>query len=129
MRGWITIEFLSTWVRESPLFGSSLALRCFFSGQRASEHSRLGARPDTIWRPSVLADPVLNYRDANGNSLMANDNWRGHSTIVDSDQWLCVANDVEFAIAIALSPGNYTAILSGKNNATGNALVEVYALN
>jgi PKD repeat protein len=53
----------------------------------------------------------------------------GHSTIADSDQWLCVANDVESAIAIALSPGNYTAILSGKNNATGNALIEMYALN
>jgi hypothetical protein len=38
-------------------------------------------------------------------------------------------NDVELAIAIALSPGNYTAILSGKNNATGNALTEVCALN
>jgi len=38
-------------------------------------------------------------------------------------------NDVQFAVAIALSPGNYTAILSGKNNATGNALIEVYALN
>ena len=129
MRGWITIESLSSWVREPPLFGISRVWHCSLSGHRASEHSRLGGRPDTIWRPSVLADPVLDYRDANGNSLMANYNWREHSTIADSDQWLCVANDVEFAIAIALSPGNYTAILSGKNNATGNALIEVYALN
>jgi len=123
------IEFLSTWVRESPLFDSSLTLRCFFSGQRASEHSRLGGRLTQFGVPSVLAEFRPDLRDTNGNSLMANDNWRGHSTIADSDQWLCVANDVEFAIATALSPDNYTAILSGKNNATGNALIEVYALN
>ena len=30
---------------------------------------------------------------------------------------------------MSLLAGNYTAILSGKNNTTGNALVEVYALN
>jgi hypothetical protein len=89
----------------------------------------LGAALTQFGVPSVLVDPVLDYRDANGNSLMANDNWKGHSTIADSDRRLCVANDVEFAIAIALSPGNYTAILSGKNNATGNALIEMYALN
>jgi hypothetical protein len=99
---------------------------CFLSGDRASEHSRLGAALTQFGVPSVLADSVLDLRDANGNSLMANDNWKGHSRIADSDQRL---NDLEFAVAIALSPGNYTAILSGKNNATGNALIEVYALN
>jgi hypothetical protein len=38
-------------------------------------------------------------------------------------------NNLESAILIALAPGNYTAILSGVNNATGNALIEVYAVN
>ena len=35
-------------------------------------------------------------------------------------------NDLESAIRIALQPGNYTAVLSGKNNTTGVGLVEVY---
>jgi len=30
------------------------------------------------------------------------------------------------AIRIGLQPGNYTAVLSGKNNTTGVGLVEVY---
>ena len=34
-------------------------------------------------------------------------------------------NDLESAIRIALQPGNYTAVLSGKNNTTGVGLVEV----
>jgi hypothetical protein len=33
---------------------------------------------------------------------------------------------LESAIRIALQPGNYTAVLSGKNNTTGVGLVEVY---
>ena len=33
---------------------------------------------------------------------------------------------MESAIRIALQPGNYTAVLSGKNNTTGVGLVEVY---
>jgi hypothetical protein len=33
---------------------------------------------------------------------------------------------LESAIRIALQPGNYTALLSGKNNTTGVGLVEVY---
>jgi hypothetical protein len=33
---------------------------------------------------------------------------------------------LESAIRIALQPGNYTAVLSGKNNTNGVGLVEVY---
>jgi hypothetical protein len=36
---------------------------------------------------------------------------------------------LESAVVRTLTPGNYTAIVSGKDNATGVALVEVYALN
>ena len=39
---------------------------------------------------------------------------------------LAPPNDLESAIRIALQPGNYTAVLSGKNNTTGVGLVEVY---
>jgi hypothetical protein len=56
MRGWITAEFLSSWVRESPLFGFSLVRHCFLSGHRASEHSRLGAALTQFGVPSVLAE-------------------------------------------------------------------------
>ena len=37
-------------------------------------------------------------------------------------------NDKESAIIIVRPTGNTTAIVSGKNNTTGNALVEAYVL-
>jgi hypothetical protein len=37
-------------------------------------------------------------------------------------------NDLESALIATLPPGNYTAIVRGKNNTTGVGLVEVYNL-
>lgn len=77
----------------------------------------------------VLADPVLDLRDANGNSLMTNDNWKDSQQVQIQASGYAPPNDLEPAIVAILAAGNYTAILSGKNSITGNALVEVYALN
>jgi hypothetical protein len=41
---------------------------------------------------------------------------------------LAPPNDTESAVLIDLAPGNYTAIVSGVNVATGIALVEAYHL-
>jgi hypothetical protein len=45
-------------------------------------------------------------------------------------QWSQLApnSPAESAIIATLQPGSYTAIVRGFNNTTGNALVEVYAL-
>jgi hypothetical protein len=41
---------------------------------------------------------------------------------------LAPTNDLESAIVATLAPGNYTAIVRGKNDTIGVALVEVYDL-
>ena len=79
--------------------------------------------------PNVLADPVLDLRDANGNAVTTNDNWKTSQQTEIEASGYAPPNDLESAIAITLAPGTYTAILSGKNNTTGNALVEVYETN
>ena len=79
--------------------------------------------------PSVLADPFLSLRDGNGNEVSNNDNWKESQQSQIQSSGYAPHNNLESAILITLAPGNYTAILSGKNNTTGNALVEVYALN
>jgi hypothetical protein len=79
--------------------------------------------------PSVLVDPFLDLRDGNGNQLMTNDNWKSSQQAEIQASGFAPPNDLESAISTTLAPGNYTAILSGKNNTSGNALVEVYALN
>jgi sugar lactone lactonase YvrE len=78
--------------------------------------------------PNVLADPTLELHDANGVLIASNDNWK------DSEQAAIMAtgkappNDLESAIIITKPAGSGTAIVRGKNNTTGNALVEVYTL-
>ena len=42
---------------------------------------------------------------------------------------LMPSDDLESAILTTLPPGNYTAILSGKNNGVGVAVVEIYNLH
>jgi uncharacterized delta-60 repeat protein len=79
--------------------------------------------------PGALQDPTLELHDgANPDHVVFNDNWR------DSQQDLIIGatipptDDRESAIVIGLDPGAYTAIVAGKNGATGIALVEVYDL-
>ena len=87
----------------------------------------LGQSPFNV--PNVLANPFLDLRDANGNRIMANDNWKDTQLAQIQTSGYAPPNDAEAAILTTLTPGNYTAILSGVNNTSGNALVEVYALN
>ena len=79
--------------------------------------------------PGVLADTILDLRDGNGNLLMTNDNWKDTQQAQIQASGHAPPNNQESAIAATLNAGNYTAILRGKNNTTGNALVEVYGLN
>jgi glucose/arabinose dehydrogenase len=78
---------------------------------------------------NVLADPTLELHDGNGALLQSNDNWQD-----DPDQAarisaanLAPSNSLESAIWASLAPGNYTAIVRGKNNGVGIGLVEVYS--
>ena len=77
---------------------------------------------------NVLADPVLDVRDAQGSSLATNDNWKDSQQAEIQASGKAPPNDNESAIIIVRPAGNTTAIVSGKNNTTGNALVEAYIL-
>src|SRR5213078_3402746 len=61
-----------------------------------------------------------------GKTLFINDNWKDTQQAGIQATGLAPPNDLESANRIALQPGNYTAVLSGKNNTTGVGLVEVY---
>jgi hypothetical protein len=78
----------------------------------------------------ALANPFLELHDGSGNLLSSNDDWVNspqHAAIVASG--LAPPSSLESAILATLSPGNYTAIVRGVNNATGIGLVEVYDLD
>jgi pectin methylesterase-like acyl-CoA thioesterase len=76
----------------------------------------------------ALPDPFLDLKDANGSTLMSNDDWRESQEVEINGTGLAPADSHESALVISLPDGNYTAILSGKNNAAGVAVVEVYGV-
>jgi hypothetical protein len=76
-----------------------------------------------------LANPSLRVYDSNGILVGQNDNGRDDQAAEIAQTRFAPANDLESGMILTLPPGNYTAILSGVNNTTGNAVVEVYGLN
>jgi len=76
----------------------------------------------------ALPDPKLELRDINGQLVIANDNWMDDPTqaAIIQEAGLAPNNNLESAVAATLTPGTYTALLSGVNNGTGVGLVEVY---
>jgi hypothetical protein len=77
----------------------------------------------------VLANPKLQL--FNGSTLIAqNDNWQSASNVSDiQGTTIPPTNPNESAIVIRLEPGGYTAVVTGADNGTGIALVEVYELD
>jgi hypothetical protein len=78
--------------------------------------------------PNALQDPTLELHDGNGALMASNDNWRSDQEAEILATTIAPTNDLESAILQTLPPGAYTAIVRGKNNSTGVALVEAYAL-
>jgi uncharacterized delta-60 repeat protein len=77
--------------------------------------------------PNALEDPTLKLQDS-ASHVVVNDNWRDTQEQFIIDTGLPPVDNRESAIVIALDRGSYTAIVEGKNGATGIALVEVYDL-
>jgi hypothetical protein len=76
----------------------------------------------------ALQDPLLELRDANGGLVRQNDNWQADQQGDIEATTIPPANPAESAIIATLTPGNYTAIVRGKNDTNGVGLVEVYNL-
>lgn len=79
--------------------------------------------------PDALQDPQLQLYDGNGNLLIANDNWKELQQAAIQASGLAPGDDREPAILTTLIQGNWTAIVSGKNNTTGVALIELYRIH
>jgi parallel beta-helix repeat protein len=79
--------------------------------------------------PGALQDPVLELHNQNGGLVASNDNWRegGQEQEIQSTN-IPPGDERDSAIVAFPSPGNYTAIVRGKDGATGLALVEFYDL-
>jgi hypothetical protein len=88
--------------------------------------------------PNILADPTLELHGPTGALIASNDNWVTTiiGGIITTDQVAAIrasghapTDPRESAMIVNLPPGNYTAIVRGKNIITGVALVEVYDID
>ena len=77
----------------------------------------------------ALPDPILELRDAEGNLLASNDDWRSNQEQEIVATGLAPQDNRDAAILTTVFPTSYTSIVRGKNGATGVALVEVYKLD
>jgi len=78
----------------------------------------------------ALSDPMVELRDASGNLVDSNDNWGSHPKAAQIQaEGLAPTQPAESALQVTLSPGSYTAVVTGVNGATGIGLVEIYDLS
>ncbi len=78
---------------------------------------------------SALADPTVELRDATGQRIALNDNWKDSQRAEIEATGAPPRDDRESAMVETLSPGAYTAVLRGKNESVGVGLVELYDLS
>ncbi len=73
-----------------------------------------------------LSDPTLQIQGSGGASVDVND-WMNHARSQELiDLGLAPSDPLEAAVVVTLSPGTYTAIMRGGNDATGIGLIELY---
>jgi hypothetical protein len=73
-----------------------------------------------------LMDPTLELFDESGTQVAFNDDWQTSQKSLIEETTLVPGDSRESAIFACLRAGNYTAVVRGKNGATGIAVVEAY---
>jgi pectin methylesterase-like acyl-CoA thioesterase len=75
----------------------------------------------------ALADPVLKLYGADGHLIAENDDWKDDDAAWElTARGLAPTHDLEAALLVELPPGQYTAIIGGRDEASGTGLIEVY---
>jgi hypothetical protein len=80
--------------------------------------------------PGKMLNPTLELHNAAGVTIAFNDDWaQSANSAAIAGSGVAPANPNEPAILMDLAPGSYTAVLSGANQTTGLAVVEIYDLD
>jgi uncharacterized delta-60 repeat protein len=124
-------QALNLSTRMRVLTGDNVGIGGFIITGTAPKHIFLrGMGPSlaSFGVPDPLADPVLELRGPPGFSPIINDNWRD-GTCGGFGIGFPPMDDREAAICVTVPPGAYTAVVRGKNDTSGAALLELYDLN
>lgn len=79
----------------------------------------------------ALADPIVGLYDSTGRMVANNDNWTATSLVSSASSvgaFALVSGSKDAALTLTLTPGAYTAQVSGATGTTGGALLEIYEL-
>ncbi|MEY2563988.1 MAG: hypothetical protein QOH88_2181 [Verrucomicrobiota bacterium] len=81
---------------------------------------------------ATLSNPTLELHQGDA-TLVTNDDWKTRSDGTSQqaeieNTTIPPSNNLESAMVVTLAPGNYSAILAGKDGSTGIGVVEVYDL-
>jgi hypothetical protein len=90
----------------------------------------LGPSLTSFGLTNVLVDPTLELHNANGATLITNDDWTDDPATEAqlTTNGLAPQNPKESGIFTSLQPGQFTVILAGKDGGIGIGLVEIYNL-
>ncbi len=77
---------------------------------------------------NVLADPMLELHNGDGDLIGSNDDWKSSQQEAIEATGIPPHADKESALLAVLAPGNYTAIVAGVGGTTGVGLFEAYHL-
>lgn len=91
--------------------------------------ARLATAPFNL--TGTLADPQVQLYNSNGVLVLANDNWLATdaTTMTAAGAFPLTANSRDASLVATLSPGAYTAQVSGVNNTSGIAILEIYDIS
>jgi hypothetical protein len=108
--------------------GDNVGIGGFIVTGTTSKHVVIRAvGPSLVGLPNPLVDPVLELHGPPGFPILINDNCA--DTQIPPPPPFCQPGSLEAALEVHLDPGAYTAIVRGKNNTSGVALVEVYDID
>src|SRR5262249_21386610 len=112
----------------APAPGSCSAIAGFIisgSGPKQVILRGIGPSLSRFQVANVLQDPTLDLHDSSGKLIASNDDWQ---TAANADQIpisLQPSDPRDPAILATLPPGSFTAVLRGKNGASGVGLIEI----
>lgn len=92
----------------------------------------LGASLANYGVTTALADATVELVDSQQTTILTNDDWNSNAAAAayfTANPLLRPLNATDAAAVVTLAPGTYTAVIRGKNGATGTALVEVNEAN
>jgi len=120
--------------RMQVLTGNEVMIAGFVIGGAASKTVAVVATGPSLTQfgiANALANPTLTLVRSSDQAVIAtNDDWQSASNAAAiQSSGLAPSNALESAILVTLSPGAYSAILSGAGGGIGTGIIGVYTVN